>query len=289
VNAVLATPAVDGSSNQERLDHVAQMFVPNPGQNTVLLQLRKLVDASSSTRPVNMVLLAAPNFGKSEVLKHFERRTNPPFSYTAEKTEVPVVRVAMVDIQDPVGLLRTCLATLGVRYGVRDPADELWRRLKLHIEPFGIRVFIFDDAHNAADLRVAKQKELLKTLRGFGDITQRPIALAGTENLGSFLENDRQFRTRFLPISIPSIASKTDLQRFLKGFDERLDFPMLSDLSSRTMSELVYELVGLELGAVCQLVKGSAQSAIRSGAPKITPELMRAAADSVPQIHWKDL
>ncbi len=268
-----------------QLDRVTNLFVPNPGQNSILLELCKLVDAPSSSRPVNIVLIAEPNFGKSETLKYFERKVNPEFSYTKETTEIPVVRVSMVDVQDAVGLLRTTLSSIGIRYSVRDPLDELWRRLKLHVGPLMLRVFVFDDAHAAAELREARQKELLKTFRRFGGITQRPIALAGAETLRSFIDSDREYRTRFIPLSIPAIASKSDLQRFLKGFDERLGLDPTSNLSHADTVALVHELVGLELGAVCLLIKHAAQTAIRNGSVCITPQLLKDAVQTVPDLQ----
>ena len=56
--------------------------MPNPGQDKIQIELRKLLDAPNSNRPVNLALIATSNSGKSETLKHFESQTNPEYDYS---------------------------------------------------------------------------------------------------------------------------------------------------------------------------------------------------------------
>ena len=54
VNAAVAHTPVFLADTQGKIEQISDLFVPNPSQNSVLLEMRKLLDAPSSGRPVNL-------------------------------------------------------------------------------------------------------------------------------------------------------------------------------------------------------------------------------------------
>lgn len=274
--------------SRDRADAIEGIWVPTVGQNAVIKEMKKLVDAPSSTRPTNLALMAAPNYGKSQMLIHFEDVTNPPYDETAETTNVPIVRVDLTHVREPVAVLRECLSALYVRFHTKDPPDELWRRLKIHIQPLNIRLFLLDDVNSIAALSVSKQKEFLQLFRAFGNKTGRPIVLAGTDDVNAILDNDYQFKTRFLRMSLPPIASDLETQKLLKGFEERWRPGCTTQLVAPEMVKQVVQLVGREPGALFRLLKQVAIAADAAVQETISPEALTEAAKRVPGIA-KDL
>jgi hypothetical protein len=283
VNAVTKDAAIPDST-RTRADEIEGIWVPTVGQNAVIKEMKKLVEAPSSTRPTNLALKAAPNYGKSQMLIHYEETTNPPYDETAETTNVPIVRVDLTHVREPVAVLRECLSALFVRYHTKDPPDELWRRLKIHIQPLNIRLFLLDDVNSIAGLSVSKQKEFLQLFRAFGNKIGRPIVLAGTDDLDAILDNDLQFKTRFLRMSLPSIASGVETQRLIKGFEERWRPGRTTLLVSQEIVKLIVQLVGREPGALFRLLKQVAIAADAAGQESISSEAVKEAAKRVPGI-----
>jgi hypothetical protein len=283
VNSVTADPTAPASS-PNRADEIEKIWVPTVGQNAVITEMKKLLEAPSSTRPTNLALMAAPNYGKSQMLIHFEDLTNPPYEETAETTNVHVIRIDLTHVREPVAVLRECLSALYVRFHTKDPPDELWRRLKIHIQPLNIKLFLLDDVNSIAALTVTKQKEFLQLFRAFGNKTGRPIVLAGTDLVKTILEHDPQFDTRFLRMSLPPIASDRETQRLLKGFEERWRPGRTTKLVAPETVKLVVQMVGREPGALFRLLKQVAIAADEAGQETVSPESLKEAARRVPGI-----
>ncbi len=265
---------------------IEDIWVSTPGQNAILKHMKDMLVAPDSTRPTNLAIAAASNYGKSMLLEYFEAKSNPEFDFTAEATPIPVVRVDLTGIDDSLAVLRQCLSVLNVRFTLRMPDDELWRRLVLHIGPLGVKLFLLDEVSSIARLSAKHQKEFLQIFRGFGAKTKRPIVIAGTDEVRPILEHDRQFRTRFLEMTLPAIASDLEMQKFLKGFGDKLNPAGVPGLATAAMVNVVTELVGREPGSFFKLLKAAATLAANEGHTRITDALLRRAAPLVPGPQW---
>lgn len=265
---------------------IEDIWVPTPGQNAILTHMKGMLVMPDSTRPTNLAIAAASNYGKSMLLEYFEEKSNPEFDFTAEATPIPVVRVDLTGIDDSLAVLRQCLSVLNVRFTLRMPDDELWRRLVLHIQPLGVKLFLLDEVSSIARLNAKTQKEFLQIFRGFGAKTKRPIVIAGTEEVRPILDHDRQFRTRFLEMTLPAIASDLEMQKLLKGFGLKLNPRGVPGLATATMVNVVTELVGREPGSFFKLLKAAATLAASEGHTRISEALLRRAAPLVPGRQW---
>jgi hypothetical protein len=165
---------------------------------------------------------------------------------------------------------------------MKDPIDELWRRLKVHVPLLGIKVFLLDDANSIATHSVSKQREFLQVFRAFGNKTGRPIVMAGTEDLQAVLDHDHQFKTRFITMALPAIASDLETQRIIKGFEERWRPGQSTDLVTPLIVKEIVRLVGREPGALFRLLKCVAIQADAEGHQLISVEHLKAAAARVP-------
>lgn len=285
-------PATSGRSNVEtaatnasaRIERIrTELWVPYPEAKEVLTIMSRLFDAPNETRPESLALIGDPSFGKTYLIEQFVAAKMPTDELVeGTEPEVPLVRIEMPESPEPAAMLRELIAAVNAPFSPRLPIDELMRKLMVLVESLRIRVFIIDEFHKGFHGTHRQQMVMLNVARGLTNRTKRPLIVAGTEDVDSFLRNDTQLDERFIRRRLRRWKEDADLQRLLKGFEQQLGLQQPSRLASPEMTSLIHQLTGGRMGRISRLLALAAETAILSGEECISDTLLGKMAKQLP-------
>jgi len=278
------TEGDSASEMARRLERInAQLWVAYPEAKDAFGIMNRLFDAPDQTRPESFALIGDPSFGKSYLLKQFvASKMEGEDLNKDEDPEVPLVKIQMTESPEPAAMLREILARLGAPFSVRLPVDELMRKIVVLAESLRIRVFVIDEFHMGFQGTHRQQMIMLNIARGLTNRTKRPLIVAGTDDIDSFLRNDTQLNERFIRRHLRRWKEDADTQRLLKGFEQQLALRNPSKLASPEMTAHILQLTGGNLGRISRLLVFAAEAAIKSGDECIDKDLLSEMAKQLP-------
>lgn len=276
------TSSPEESAEDRILRIRTELWVPYPEATGALATMTRLLNAPNETRPESFALIGDPSYGKSYLLKRFVRRNAPVDLQPDEEPTVPIVHIDMPESPEPAAMLREILAKLGAVFSFREPVDELMRKIMVLTVSLQIRVFVIDEFHNGFQGTHRQQTVMLNITRGLTNRTQRPLIVAGTDGVDSFLQNDTQLSERFIRCTLRKWKNDKSTQSLLKGFGKQIGLRNESRLGDDAMSTLIIELTQGKLGRISRLVVLAAEEAIRSGSERIDEALLRKIAKELP-------
>ena len=282
-STTITTTSIEPSA-AERIERIkTRLWVPYPEAKDVLSIMTRLFEAPDETRPESLALIGDPSFGKTYLIEQFVAARMPTDEIAEDsEPEVPLVRIEMPESPEPAAMLRELIAAMNAPFSPRLPVDELMRKLMVLTESLRIRVFIIDEFHKGFQGTHRQQMIMLNVARGLTNRTKRPLIVAGTEDVDSFLRNDTQLDERFIRRRLRRWKEDADLQRLLKGFEQQLGLQHPSKLASPEMTSVIHQLTGGRMGRISRLLTSSAETAILSGDERISEALLRSMAKQLP-------
>lgn len=280
----IPSEADKAAENARRIERIrAALWVPYPEAMEAIEIMTRLLHAPNETRPENFALIGDPSFGKSYLLEQFVKTQRPKEDPFAEEDPgVPVVHIEMPESPEPSAMLREILSKVGAPFSYRLPLDDLMRKIEVLTQSLRIRVFVIDELNKGIQGSYRQQRILLNVARGLSNRTKRPLIVAGTEDVDSFLRNDTQLDERFIRRRLRQWKEDPDTQRLLKGFEKELNLGNPSRLASPEMTAHILGLTRGKLGRISRLIVLAAEEAILSGKESIDADLLSRMAKNLP-------
>ena len=281
--AAASGPPPNQSSAAERIQRIrTSLWVANPDANDVFAIMKRLLLAPNESRPECLAILGEPSFGKSRLLTQFTKLATANQDLYAQEDSVPALHIEMPESPEPSAMLRELLSKLMSDFSLREPPDSLMRRLEVLSASLHIRVFVIDELNKGVHGTHRKQRILLNTLRGITSRTGRPLIVAGTEDVDSFLRNDAQLDERFIKRHLRRWQDDSSTQSLLKGFERALALKNPSRLGSEAMTQHIIQLTRGRLGRIARLLTLCAEAAILDGTEVIDKGLLERYAAQLP-------
>lgn len=273
----------DPVPNALRIERIrTELWVPYPEATEALEIMTRLLNAPNEKRPESFALIGDPSFGKSYLLDRFIDRNVALDGPLEEEPTVPIVYIEMPESPEPAAMLREILSRIGAVFSLREPVDELMRRITVLTESLRIQLFIIDEFHKGFEGTHRQQKIMLNVARGLTNRTGRPLVVAGTEDVDSFLRNDTQLNERFIRRRLRRWSDGEETRRLLKGFERQLALRQPSKLASSDMTTHIVQLTGGRLGRISRLLVLAAEGAIVDGTEIIDKARLSKVAKQLP-------
>lgn len=277
---------------KERKAYIQRGFwAPYPAATGIIEKLETLLQHPHQGRVPGMSIVAHTNNGKSSTIEQFIASNPPDDADEWEGLHRPIVHVTAPKDCDLKRLFEKILQAMGVAIN-RGEREPLLRSLVFHhLERNDARMLVIDEFHNALAGSATKQPSYLNQIKEFCVDLYLPVVVAGNEKLPLLLRHVEELSNRLEPEVLPRWSPNPDLQKLLKGIEERLPFPERSRLSSLAMAEYFYERSGglaggALLGEMMRLIRLAACEAIDANEPNITLARLDSVKRPPPEDRW---
>jgi len=266
----------------QRISAIQKLWIPYPDANKIIRDLKRLVNAELETRPECIAIVGDPNFGKSELLRHFHSQYEKPYDPNVDTPSLPVLLAEMPEDATPSAFVRELLRECGLPLTRHEPLDMMVDRLKVLLRELHTKLILVDEFNKGFNGTHPQQQKMLNLTRGISNRTQIPLVVAGIESIDSFIKNDPQLDERFRRIRLPAWVANENSQRLHKAFEEAFQLQNPSKLGSPAMTEIIIGLARGRLGNISRLLKHAAIEAISSGVEQITKDSLSKMVERLP-------
>lgn len=250
--------------DHERIAHIERdKFIPYEAGNKILDRMERLLDHQIVSRPLNLLILAAPNNGKSTILEEFFRRHSGSDNIDESALHMPVILVPAPSEARKIEFEDEMLRQLRI-----DPKNTVDKKSVIcsRLQRYRTRVIAIDEVSMLLAGSPMNQRKVMNDVRYISNKSKASIVMAGAKEMINVLMLDEHAKRRFPPLLIKRWTPRAkDFRQFLFSYEATLPLKHASNL--HTMSELIYELTEGLMGDVVQLVKDSAVEAIKRRSP----------------------
>ena len=296
-----AARAMLTKSEEERIDFIQRnRWLGYAAAREALDTMERLLAYPPVTRPLNFMLIADTNNGKTTIAERFEALHPAVDDPNAARAERPVVLIPCPPSPDENRFYNHMLKTLDAKFKVTDDVDKKLFQIEHLLRTLGTKLLIFDEIDNSIAGPLAKRHVLLNALRGLGKAIERPIVFTGTFEALLALRDFRPMQNRFAPQVLPKWELNEEFLQFLISFEMTLPLKKASKLDSEQLAPLLFVMSGGLIGELSNLLKRAAEAAVRGvlvpseteGEPpkrvrseRITPALLKSLKWGAPDLR----
>ncbi|MEQ9480394.1 MAG: TniB family NTP-binding protein, partial [Algiphilus sp.] len=231
-------------SKQERVQRAHELpWINYPAAEKLHLDLETLVTLPSSHRPPCRALLAAPNNGKTRLLRRFAKKHAPAEDPSIDEgpLEVPVIMIEALDGPHERQFFNQVIDAFGVPFRPDDNIHRLRYKAERLLTYFKTRVLLIDEFHVIASGTPAMQRNLLNILKNLSSRRRMSIVVSGVQEATAALAIDTQFSSRFRTVHLP-LWEGSAWRRLAHSLEGHLPFPEPSHLGEARFAErLLFE------------------------------------------------
>ena len=223
----------------------------------------------------SLVLVGAPNNGKTRVLKRFWR-SHPPIAQDDGETTIPVT---MVEAPTPLSereFYCSIMQAIGVPFRPEDPLSKLRYRAYQLLLVYRVKILIMDEFQHIGSSSPAKQREFLNLMKSLSNRLKISFIIAGTREAVQVMQLDTQFSSRFQPVRIDRWEMGTEWRMLLNTFEGFIPLPEPSNLQHPDFALKLLNEGEKTIGGVWDILKRCARHEILEGGTKITPASLKA-------------
>ena len=261
---------------------IKEAWISYPDANAIVAVLEELLKEDKEIRPRCLAIIGEANYGKSHLVTRFAERHTTAYDPNVDSPVQPVLCVELPGDCTPAAFLRTLIHGTGAPVNLREPNDEMMRRLCLLIKELQTKLVLIDEFHNGFKGTHRQQMIMLNLTRELSNRTRIPMAVAGIEDVDHFIRNDSQLDQRFRRIHLGSWKEDDQTRRLLKTFEDHFQLKNPSRLASLAMTKKIVELTEGKLGRISFLLKACAVEAINDGSELITEALLVTMSKKLP-------
>ena len=259
-----AARAMLTGSEEERIDFIRRnRWFGYAAAREALETMERLLAYPPVTRPLNFMLIADTNNGKTTIVERFEALHPAVDDPHAARAERPVMLISCPPGPDEGRFYNHMLKTLNANFKVTDDVDKKLFQIQNLLQKLGTRLVIFDEIDNSIAGPLNKRHLLLNALRGLGKAIERPIVFTGTFEALLVLRDFRPMQNRFQPQVLPKWELNEEFLQFLISFEMTLPLKKASNLASEQLASLLFVMSGGLIGELSNLLKLAAEVAVR--------------------------
>lgn len=223
-------------------------------------------------RSTSFIITAPSGFGKTAMLRAFERKYPEYIDPQGNGRRLPVLYAEFVEDPTPDRMNRELLAQAGIPAGRNPEKLPLHELLRRNLVLLDTRLVLLDEGSNAVD--APRPKAMCTWLKMLSNRIMRPVVVTGDDSIKS-LFTDFAMSSRWpFTLDVPLWAAGPEFEDLLDGWEAALPLKLPSRLSSKTMvSALLKETQGIT-EALSQCLVAAAIVAIRHKRERITADLL---------------
>ena len=161
-----------------------------------------------------------------------------------------------------------------VPFRASDPEAKLRNQAVHLMRKYETKMLIIDEIHNCLTGSAKLLPEVMNTLKNLSNELSLNIVGVGTREAITILHTDPQYASRFDVVNLPKWELNQDFLRLLVSYVRLLPLKKQSNLASKEIATLIFEVSGGNLGDLNRLLVECAKEAILQGDEEITYDIV---------------
>lgn len=274
----------------------APRWLQYPAATAILDELERLFDMPKRHRMPNLLIVGDANNGKTTLVRHFAGR-HPEYIDDGAVEAVEPVTVAgrrpnhidewAVDAVKPVivaeappsaderGLYVSLLERSAAPYKASLHVSQLRYQAIETLRSCRTKVLVIDEFHSLLTGTATKQREAMNAIKLLCNELAIPIVGVGTAEAVQVLHHDPQHASRFDVLPLPLWTLSREFQVLLASFESVLPLRQPSNIGHPELAATIHSICDGNIGNLHRLLIQCATDAIRSGAERITKDIVQ--------------
>lgn len=273
-------PCASGALQQRIVRCRADTWIGYGRAMALLQHLEDLLGWPRNSRMPSLLVIGEPGIGKTQINAKFGRDHPPQFDADRGRRVMPVVSVqvpaATSDRLFWTALLRAVDAVFPPRLGI---AELMFMVLRIYRD-VGVRMILFDEAHNMLSGSPREQRRILTHLRYLSNELRVTLVCFGTVAAREAIASDPQLARRFGQYELPAWQADGDFESLVATALHHMPLTRPSVLDPSDLRTIVGATRG-NTARVFQMLGDLSVRAIVSGEERVTPEMVAAWRPSI--------
>ena len=266
-------------SDSERIDSLfTDRWIGYKKAITIMNTLTDILNRPRKIRPECLLIVGDSNMGKTTIIHEFARQYYTKTVSDADmdllsvtKPVLPILAPAKANVKE---LYINILNHFFVPFRASDPETKL-RNQAIHLmRKYETKMLIIDEIHNCLTGSAKLLPEVMNTLKNLSNELSLNIVGVGTREAITILHTDPQYASRFDVVNLPKWELNQDFLRLLVSYVRLLPLKKQSNLASKEIATLIFEVSGGNLGDLNRLLVECAKEAILQGEEEITYDIV---------------
>lgn len=255
----------------------ADKWVNYPRAAAVLDRMNELVRWPRNSRMPSLLVVGESGIGKTQIVRRFASLHPEYFDEPGQKLTRPVVIIQMQSTPSDRVFYIALLHAIGAVHGPRiATADAMFMAVRLYRE-IGVRMIVFDEAHNMLAGSFREQRRVLTQLRWFSNELSISLVCLGIDTAREALAADTQLARRFGMIQLAPWVPDADFRGLIATIIRHLPLVAPSVLDTAALQAIIRVTRG-NTARIFEMMADLAVRAIVSGTECITPDAIE---------HWQ--
>ena len=218
--------------------------------------------------------MAPTNGGKTHIAIRFAQTLPSSDNLDGEAVSVPVMKITMPPAPIEKDIYTKVLGALFASFSHRDSKSKLRSEAEMHMRQVGLKMLFIDELQHINASTSRTQQAIFNAIKYLCVELELPIVVIGTERAHRALFTEPELANRFKTIELPRWQNDKAYRQFLTNFEAMLPLKQASRLSKKSLSTKVHTMSEGLTGEISDLLKEAAEEAVKTGAEKITSELL---------------
>lgn len=240
--------------------------------NQILDVMQDLMNKVKQHRMPNLLLIGDSNNGKTTIIQDFVQKFGE--SYIDEDLIIPVCLIQAPPSANEKDLYISLIDSFALPYRSSDSAGTLRAQVVHTLRETHVKILIIDEVHSMLTGTARQQRLIMNAIKYLCNALQLPIVLSGTKDAVRILHTDPQHASRFDVAELPAWQNDKEFKKLVGSFERILPLKEPSNLTERSVLNLIYSISGGNIGNVKRLINECAIDAIKSGEEHISKKMI---------------
>lgn len=202
------------AGEEERIQYSrSDRWITYPRAKSILDRMEELLAYPRNSRMPSLLVVANAGMGKTQIDERFCRVHAPHFDEENHRSTTPVVSMQMPAAATDRLFYMTLIRSIGGVFSPRiSTAEAMCMALQLYKE-LGVRLLIFDEAHNMLAGTFRDQRRILTQLRYVSNELRLPLVCFGVSAAREAIASDPQLARRFGMVEFAPVGGRCRFQR----------------------------------------------------------------------------
>ena len=232
-----------------------------------------LIRPKVARMPCGMIIGEANN-GKTHIMRKFWK-AHPPVQ-EPEGLTIPVLLIEDLEGADERSFYNLIIEGLGFPNNPVDKIPKLKYKAYRLLLTYKVRVLALDEFNTVADEPASKQRKFLNIIKTISNRRQMSVIGAGTRRAFELMKLDKQFSSRFKPLTLPIWMMGHEWERLMASLELLLPLPEPSFLSQEKFARQILVQSEGTIGEAWSLLKQMAIYAMENNHKHLTADMIQA-------------
>ena len=281
-------------NDQDRINSLyADRWIGYKKALMVVNVLTDILNRPRKLRPECLLIVGDSNMGKTTIIHEFSKKY---YTQRVEDADMNILSLTkpVIPIQAPAKpnvkeLYINIIEHFFAPYRATDPEAKLRNQAVHLMRKYQTKMLIIDELHNCLSGSARQQQEVMNTLKTLSNELSLNIIGVGTREAPLILHTDAQYASRFHIVDLPRWELNENFLRLLLSYARLLPLKKPSDLASKEIATLLFEISEGNLGDLNRLLVECTKEAITSGKEEITLQIIKKYSDLKPTVGARNI